>query len=141
MKNPGVIAIAAILTGIAMPGHAQKMSRSELQSKGATIVAKDELATLVKGATLRWTNTVDGSAIQIQLENDGSYAGHASAASGGSTGFPLSGTWQVTNDGKFCRAQVIRAKTDKICWTLHKLGDKYFFSVGSGSAVVLNISK
>jgi len=70
MKNPIAIAIAALLTGIAAAGHAQQMTESELKAKGATVVAKDELGTLVKGATLRWTNT-NGTEIQLKFSDDG----------------------------------------------------------------------
>lgn len=41
MKNLKTIAIAALLTGIAVAGYAQEMTQTELQSKGATSVAKD----------------------------------------------------------------------------------------------------
>jgi len=139
MKNLRATAVAAILTGIAVAAHAQQMAQSELQSKGATIVAKDELGTLVKGATLRWTNT-NGADTQLKLGDDGSFVGHSQAATRGK-GMDLSGTWQITNDGKFCRAQVARGQTDKYCWTVSKLGDKYFYTAGSGPAIELNISK
>ncbi len=139
MKNPGAIAIAALLTGIAVAGHAQQVTQSELQSKGATIVAKNDLVALVKGATLRWKNA-NGGEIQLKFGDDGSLVGHSSAAARGK-GTNLSGTWQVTNDGKLCRDQVGKGETARHCWTVSKLDGKYFGAAGTGSAVELDITR
>jgi len=140
MKNLKTIAIASILTGIAVAGHAQQMTQSDLQSKGATLVAKDDLATLVKGATLMWT-TASGGQSQLKFGDDGSIAGNTRNAGRAGKGVDVSGTWQVTNDGKLCQAQVVRGQTNKICWAVSKLGDKYYYTGFTGSVGELDIRK
>lgn len=139
MKNLKAVAIAAMLTGIAVAGHAQEMTQSELQSKGATIVAKDDLAKLVKGATLRWTSA-NGTETRLTFGDDGSMMGHANAGSRGK-GTNLSGTWQITNDGKLCRDQVGKGQSARYCWTVSRLGDKYFYTAGTGPAVQIDVTR
>jgi len=123
-----------------MAAYAQEVTLSELQSKGATVVAKDELATLAKGATLRWTSTT-GLQTQIKLDEDGSMTGMARDPTRTGSGANYTGTWQIADDGKLCRAQVYRGKTDNYCWVISKMGDKYYYSYGKGAATELSISK
>lgn len=140
MNNLGTIAIALLLTGFAVTGHAQEMTQSELQSKGATIVAKDELGTLVKGATVYWKSQ-NGLDNQVKFDEDGSIVGFSKDPSRTGKGVNYTGTWRVAEDGKLCRAQVLKGQTDNYCWVVSKMSDKYYYTVGKGAAVEINIRK
>jgi hypothetical protein len=73
MKTLRDIAIAAAFVGTAGVAYCQKMTTDELKSKGATVVAKDDLSALLKGANVRYEK--DWSARQITLNADGSLVG------------------------------------------------------------------
>ena len=132
------IAIAVVLAGMSVAGYAQEVTLSDLQAKGAKTLAKDELETVVKGATIHWTTT-KGVNFQIKFAEDGSIAGSYINPSRTMKGVPLSGTWKIADDGKLCRAQVQKGQTDEICWVVSKLGDKYY--QGIKTATELQITK
>lgn len=52
MKTLRHIAIAAAFVGTAAVAYSQEMTTDELKSKGATVVAEDDLAALLKGANV-----------------------------------------------------------------------------------------
>ena len=135
------IAIAVVLAGISAAGYAQEAKEvmmSDLQSKGAKTLTKDEVAAVFKGATVHWT-TSNGISNQRKFAEDGSFVGSAINPGRTSKGTSVSGTWKVTDDGKLCRAEVVRGQTDEYCWVVSKLGDKYY--QGTKSAIELQVSK
>jgi len=122
------IAIAVVLAGISAAGYAQE----------AKILTKDEVAAVFKGATVHWT-TSNGINNQRKFAEDGSFVGSAINPGRTSKGTSVSGTWKVTDDGKLCRAEVVRGQTDEYCWVVSKVGDKYY--QGTKSEIELQVSK
>lgn len=142
MKTLRNIAIAAAFVGTAGVAYSQAMTTDELKSKGATVVAKDDLAALLKGANVRYERAQGPR--QITLNADGSFVGSQQRTRGGGRGGSnVTGNWRIAEDGRWCGTTVVRGHGEDYCRTVWKLGDKYYFSgeTEPGLARELNIRK
>lgn len=140
MKTLRNIAIAAAFVGTAGVAYSQEMTTDELKSKGATVVAKDDLAALLKGANVRYERAQGPR--QITLNADGSLVG-SQYFTGRSKPTTVTGTWRIAEDGRWCGTTVVRGHGEDYCRTVWKLDDKYYFSgeTAPGLARELNIRK
>ncbi|MBI2294630.1 MAG: hypothetical protein HYU76_00955 [Betaproteobacteria bacterium] len=141
MKTLRNIAIAAAFVGTVGVAYSQAMTTDELKSKGATVVAKDDLAALLKGANVRYERAQGPR--QITLNADGSFVGSQHKTRGGRERSTVTGNWRITDDSRWCGTTVVKGYGENYCRTVWKLGDKYYFSgeTEPGLARELNISK
>ena len=143
MKNLRNIVVAVILAGIAVGGYAQEMTFGELQSKGAVAIVKDDLAALLKGATLNFTSFVTGRPVQVKFYDDGTLIVAITDRAGGRLSQNATGKWSIVDNG-YCSNIVFRGHEDKYCNKIWKLGEKYHITSdqdGYNSARELSVSK
>jgi len=129
MKPIHAVFVAAIVfTLLGTPVSGQGVA--DITAKGGTKLAKNEVQSLVSGATLTGP-TFRGRELTIRLEPDGSVNG-TFCCGGVGRSFMTFGTWRVNDAGQLCErisAQLNPFRLDD-CFDVYQAGSEYFLVLG-----------
>jgi hypothetical protein len=128
MKPIHAVFVAAIVfTLLGTPVSGQGVA--DITAKGGTKLAKNEVQSLVSGATLTGP-TFRGRELTIRLEPDGSANGTFYPPSGRSV--MASGTWRVNDAGQLCERIAASPNPFRIddCFDVYQAGSEYFLVLG-----------
>jgi len=131
MKPIHVVFVAAIVfTLLGTPVSGQGVA--DITAKGGTKLAKNEVQSLVSGATLTGpTPTFREHELTIRFDADGSVNGTFCCGRTGRS-FMTSGTWRVNDAGQLCErisAQLNPFRLDD-CFDVYQAGSEYFLVLG-----------
>ena len=138
MKPLSNIILLAVVFLVSTSASAQ-LTGADLKAKG-TRMNKAEVETVVKGSTLRYTSA-GGQPYQYVLNADGTFEGTTTTRQGRPSRTGHHGTWNVTDEGRFCRSDETKGQADDLCLQIWKLDGKYYYTNQSGRVTELEFSK
>lgn len=109
--------------------YAQEITVEELKSKGAAVLGASEAKSVLTGALVRYET--GNNEVQLRLKADGGIDGSGKRRFGGGSGWVYMGSWQVTEEGRWCgETQTFgpAGGNNKFCRDIIKLGDKYYYA-------------
>ena len=128
MKPIHAVSVAAIVsTLLGTPVSGQGVA--DLTAKGGTKLAKNEVQSLVSGATLTGP-TRRGGELTNRFEPDGSLNGTLFTIYGRS--FGTFGTWRVNDAGQLCERITASPSPFRVddCFDVYQAGSEYFLVLG-----------
>jgi hypothetical protein len=128
MKPIHAVSVAAIVsTLLGTPVSGQGVA--DITAKGGTKLAKNEVQSLISGATLVGL-TRGGGELTIRLEPDGSVNGTLFHLRGRTS--MTFGTWRVNDAGQLCERITASPSPFRVddCFDIYQAGSEYFLVLG-----------
>lgn len=122
------VAMLALVPALAL---GQEIELGQVLDKGATRLTKADLEALIPGTTTKFTQWTTGAAGQARVdyswENPAGGAKFRVFARGMRTSYDGTGTWSISDNGRYCWDIVINREW-KSCRFVFKTGDGYYMS-------------
>lgn len=122
--------ITFLLLASSHMAFAEEVNLGALKAQGAQLLAKDELAALLSGASL--TRQLERGEVHINTAKDGSINAYYQSKMRNVNQIKGYGTWKVSDDGKYCLDIKWSRGFDDVsgCRNMYKSGEDYY---GAGS--------